>query len=210
MSLVPDPLVLPLPGLDNSTRPYTRGDQLTLIGHPQPVRIPADLWRSWLADPGIVARFKAKCYRRADHQCWPWTGAISSTAHGSFRAASLPGSSRRGVVPAHLFGWQLAHGVIPRLGWSGAEDPCLCHRCDEAACCNPAHLRLGTNAQNRAEWAARWRDPHSPLADLRGPAGRARAIAEAIRAGLADGENVEQIEVRIVAAGLAGRPLTLW
>jgi hypothetical protein len=28
---------------------------------------------------------------------------VSSTGHGSFRAASLPGPTRRGTVPAHLF-----------------------------------------------------------------------------------------------------------
>ncbi|MEV6013494.1 HNH endonuclease [Streptomyces sp. NPDC051976] len=68
-----------------------------------------------------------------------------------FRAASLPGVSRKGTVPAHLFAYQLAYGVIPRLGWSDSNDAVLCHRCDEAGCTNPAHLFLGTAAENRAE-----------------------------------------------------------
>jgi hypothetical protein len=186
------------------------GEQLTLIGRPRPVRLPAQIWQAWLSDPKVIARFEAKRYRRADQACWPYTAAISSTGHGSFRAASLPGRSRRGTVPAHLFAYQLEHGVIPRLGWSRESDPVLCHRCDWASCTNPAHMSLGTNAQNRAEWARRHRDPASPLADLRGAAGRSRAIAAAIRAGLAAGEDTAAIEARIAAAIAAGRPLTLW
>ncbi|WP_241740871.1 HNH endonuclease [Streptomyces sp. L2] len=190
--------------------PAPETEQLALLGEPLPVKVPAQLWRSWLDDPLIVARFEAKRYRRSEHPCWPWLGAVSSTGHGSFRAASLPGPSRRGTVPAHLFAFQLANGVIPRLGWSGAEDPVLCHRCDSHGCTNPAHLRLGTTAENRAEWASRHRNPTGPLADLRGAAGRTRAIAAAIRAGLAAGEDPGAIEDRIRAAEAAGLPLTLW
>jgi hypothetical protein len=158
----------------------------------------------------VVGRFEDKRYTRGDQQCWPWLAAVSSTGHGSFRAASLPGTSRRGTVPAHLFAFQLANGVISRLGWSGAEDPVLCHRCDSHGCTNAGHLSLGTNAQNRAEWVQRHRDPGGPLADVRGAAGRTRAIAAAVRTGLALGEPPHLIDERIHVAERAGLPLTLW
>jgi hypothetical protein len=109
-----------------------------------------------------------------------------------------------------MFAYQLRHGVIERLGWSGISDPVLCHRCDWASCTNPAHLRLGTSAENSREWAQRRRDPTSPLADLRGSAGRSRAIAAAIREGLAAGDDTEAIERRLTVAVAAGTPLTLW
>ena len=185
-------------------------EQLSLLGEPIPVRLPAELWRAWLSDEDVVARFEAKRYARSAHQCAPWLGAVSSTGHGSFRAASLPGPSRRGTVPAHLFAYQLAHGVIDRTGWTAAEDPVVCHACDFHGCTNPAHLRLGTAAENRVEWSLRRGNPRSPLADTRGAAGRTRAIAEAIRAGLCAGDSAEQIEHRIQAAEEAGHPLTLW
>ncbi|MEU8941768.1 hypothetical protein AB0C97_27390 [Streptomyces goshikiensis] len=109
----------------------------------------------------------------------------------------------------HLYGYQLAHGVIPRLGW-GTDSPTVCHTCDSHSCQRPTHLRLGTPAENRAEWLTRRRDPGSPLADLRGPAHRARAIGAAIRTGRALGEDEAEIIRRIEAAAAAGRPLSLW
>ncbi len=185
-------------------------EQLSLLGEPIPVRLPADLWRAWLDDEMVVARFEAKRYVRPGDRCWPWINAVSSTGHGSFRAASLPGPSRRGTVPAHLFAFQLDHGVIDRPGWTAAQDPVVCHSCDFHGCTNPAHLRLGTAAENRVEWSLRRGNPHGPLADTRGAAGRTRAVAEAIRAGLRRGEPPGRIEQLIRAAEEEGMPLTLW
>ncbi|MGW5396676.1 hypothetical protein [Streptomyces sp. NPDC003952] len=201
---------LPLEGFDAEPLAGRGDEQLALMGTPQPARMPAELWQAWLSESAVVERFEVKRYQRADELCWPWLGAVSSTGHGSFRAASLPGKSRRGTVPAHLFAFQLTHGVIPRLGWTGAEDPVLCHRCDSHGCTNPAHLRLGTSAENRTEWSQRRRNPGGPLADLRGPAGRTRAIAATIREGLRQGESPQQIEQRIHDAEREGLPLTIW
>jgi hypothetical protein len=198
-----------LPGMPTSPA-VCEVEQLALIGQPQPIRVPAQLWRSWLDEPTIVARFVAKTYRRSGDLCTPWLAGVSSTGHGSFRAASLPGASRRGTVPAHLFAYQLAYGIIPRLGWSGADDAVLCHQCDFAGCVNPHHMRLGTNAVNRTEYHLRRRNIASPLSDVRGPAGRTRAIAAAIRTGLVRGEEPDSIEERIRCAEAAGLPLTLW
>lgn len=199
----------PLPSMPEPA-PEPHAFQLTLIGEPQPVRIPERIWRSWFENPAIVARFESKRYRRLDDQCWPWTSGVSSTGYGSFRAASLPGPSRRGTVPAHLFAFQLEYGVIPRLGWSNADDAVLCHQCDFAGCTNPAHLRLGTRRTNRGEYELRRRNIASPLADVRGPAGRTRAIADAVRAGLERNEDSTEIDRRIYLAEQAGLPFTLW
>ena len=185
-------------------------EQLVLIGQPRPIRVPERRWQFWLDDPTVVGRFESKRYRRAEGLCWIWMGAVSSTGHGSSRAAGLPGPTRRGTVPAHLFAYQLAYGVIPRLGWSGAEDSVICHQCDFAGCINPAHMQLGTNATNRVEYLARRRNLASPLADVRGTAGRTRAVAAAIRCGLANHEDSVSIEGRIRAAEVDGVPLALW
>ncbi|MFE5788376.1 hypothetical protein [Rhodococcus erythropolis] len=199
----------PLPGMPDNTSALP-AFQLSLIGQPQPVRIPERLWRSWLDDPAVFSRFESKRFRRRRHQCWPWIGGASSTGHGSFHAASLPGPSRRGTVPAHLFAYQLEYGVISRLDWSNTDDAVLFHQCDFAGCTNPAHTRLGTNRSNRSEYELRRRNIASPLADVRGPAGRTRAIAAAIRTGIEQNVGSDVIDERIAAAEAAGRPLSLW
>src|SRR5215217_3827589 len=164
----------PLRNLSSGAYPAS-AEQLVLIGQPRPIQVPERRWQSWLDDPDVVARFEAKRYRRSSDLCWVWVGGVSSTGHGSFRAASLPGPTRRGTVLAHLFAYQLAYGVIRRLGWSSAEDAVICHQCDFAGCTNPAHMRLGTNTTNRAEYFARRENLAGPLADVRGAAGRTRA-----------------------------------
>jgi hypothetical protein len=94
--------VVPLPGMP-AHQLVSAVEQLALLGQPQPVRVPERLWRSWLDGPSVLARFDAKCYGRESDRCTVWLGSVSSTGHGSFRSASLPGPSRRGTVPAHLF-----------------------------------------------------------------------------------------------------------
>lgn len=198
-----------LPGMPDATG-APPALQMTLIGQPQPVRIPERLWRSWLDNPAVVARFEAKRFLRPGNLCTPWLAGVSSTGHGSFRAASLPGTTRRGTVPAHLFAYQLEYGVIPRLGWTNTDDAVLCHQCDFAGCVNPAHMLLGTNRTNRNEYDLRRRNISSPLADVRGQAGRTRAIADAIQTGLDQHEDLDNIEQRILTAEQAGLPFTLW
>jgi hypothetical protein len=52
--------------------------------------------------------------------------------------------ARGSNVFAHRFAWERAHGPIP----NGMH---VCHRCDNPGCCNPEHLFLGTNNDNRQD-----------------------------------------------------------
>lgn len=68
----------------------------------------------------------------------------------------------------------------------------------------------GGRPPGRREHELRRRNIASPLADVRGPAGRTRAIAAAIRIGIEQNLDVATIGERIAAAEAAGRPLALW
>jgi hypothetical protein len=88
-----------------------------------------------------VERFWARIDRVGD-RCWPWGGARSN-GYGYV-------SWRGRVQPAHRIAWQLTAGPIP----AGVY---VCHHCDQPACCNPAHLFLGTQTDNMRDCAAKGR-----------------------------------------------------
>jgi hypothetical protein len=93
-------------------------------------------------------RFWEKVDRRGPDECWPWIGARNSSGYGSF-ASNHPDCG----TGAHRFSYVLAH---PGESIGGRD--CL-HSCDNPPCVNPAHLGLGTRAENMAEMAARARHP---------------------------------------------------
>lgn len=66
-------------------------------------------WERLLADGETVARYWSHVLQRGPDDCWWWTGGLTDTAHGTFRAGSHTTDTSR-VVPAHLFGFRLAHG----------------------------------------------------------------------------------------------------
>ena len=79
--------------------------------------------------------------------CWPWTRGRSSDGYGRI----YPGGGATVALTAHRVAYELEHGVeVP-------NDMEVLHACDNPPCCNPAHLSVGTHAQNMAEMAERGR-----------------------------------------------------
>jgi HNH endonuclease len=92
----------------------------------------------------LAARFYERVAIEHPSKCWEWTLCRTDRGYGKF---SIKGKNHR----AHRVAWALWHGrEVP-------DDLLVLHSCDNPPCCNPYHLRLGTNADNARDAAERQR-----------------------------------------------------
>lgn len=90
------------------------------------------------------AIFWSKVAIKSPEECWNWTGYIEKKGYGRLRY-------KKTLILAHRLAWELHYNQkVP-------ETLCICHSCDNPACCNHSHLFCGTNADNMRDKAIKGR-----------------------------------------------------
>lgn len=117
---------------------------------------------------GLTAdeRFELQVIRRPG--CWGWKGARDQDGYPIFRAEIDNVLYQRG----HRFSYVRSTGL-------SAKGRHVCHTCDNPICTNPAHLFLGSNAENMADKIAKGRS-RAPKGEESGKAKICEAQARAI------------------------------
>lgn len=92
----------------------------------------------------IADAFWHHCVPITGEECWEWNGAFFKSGYGS-----LSYHSKSHL--AHRVSYEIHKGPIP-------EGMHILHSCDNRKCTNPAHLRVGTQADNVDDMISRGRN----------------------------------------------------
>lgn len=96
----------------------------------------------------VKCQLEPRISREDEGGCWVWTGAKNDAGYGQIR---LNGAAKY----VHRLMFELSGQII-------GEGLHLCHKCDNPACCNPAHLFQGTAKENLADMRAKGRWKPTP------------------------------------------------
>ena len=100
------------------------------------------------ANMDIRDKFWSRVDIRSSLDCWEWQAGKTRKGYGDFYAGIRNGKPL--YLRAHRVSWELVNGEIP-------EGLHVLHHCDNPPCVNPAHLWLGSNADNVADKMAKGR-----------------------------------------------------
>lgn len=104
--------------------------------------------------------------------CLVWTGFTLSNGYGQIYADGR-------AKGTHRVAYEIYVGSIP-------DGMHVCHHCDNPPCCNPEHLFVGTNLENRRDSVRKGRTPRGERS------GTAKLTEDAVRSIRADAGRTPQ------------------
>jgi len=95
--------------------------------------------------PKTVEQRIARFWSRVDRSgaCWEWTASTTPDGYGQVHLGRTS-DGKQVKDYAHRVSYRLSVGPIP-------DGAVVRHTCDNPPCCNPAHLLIGTQADNIAD-----------------------------------------------------------
>lgn len=130
----------------------------------------------------IRERFASKAQPEPNSGCHLWCGAAGKSGYGHFWA-----NDRQHL--AHRFAYELHCGPIP----AGLH---VCHACDVRLCVNPAHMFLGTAADNHADMLRKGR-ARPPNGERHHGARLTASLVQQAMGMLAQGQTQRRIAARL-------------
>src|SRR5437899_3345664 len=100
-----------------------------------------------MLNENLIGRFWRMVDQRSRSECWPWLGHTNRKGYGRIYGGI---GQDNGVQSAHRVSYRIHYGAIPGKLW-------VLHRCDNPPCVNPAHLFIGTVADNVRDMMAKGR-----------------------------------------------------
>ncbi len=95
----------------------------------------------------LEERFWTKVNKAGPDECWEWTGKRERQGYGRIMSGPKGGPQ----LMAHKVSYEIHKGKVPK-------GLIVRHICDNPCCVNPAHLLVGTYADNTADMFERGRD----------------------------------------------------
>jgi hypothetical protein len=104
-------------------------------------------WDKFFASPALMDSARRRLSDRVvkSGDCLLWKGCKGSRGYGCMAVG------KRNHEATHRLAWALANGVKPPVGMH------VMHSCDTPSCVNPAHLSIGTAADNQRDCSTKGR-----------------------------------------------------